>query len=240
MRSKLLLAAALTLPLAALAHPPKGGKLATTADEALAELKDGNARFVAGKHESPNLTMERVKEVVAGQHPEAVILSCADSRVPPEVIFDEGIGDLFVVRVAGNVSEPASLGSIEYAAEHLGVPLVVVLGHHKCGAVKATSEAKGKVEGNIGALVKEIAPAVAEAKKRPGKEGLVDDAVHANVALVAKQLTSESKVMSHLVHEGKVKIVTAVYDLETGAIEWGEAPAPAAHGAKGGHGEAHR
>jgi len=231
-RTKLLLAVLVALPLAALAHPPKGGKLATTADEALAELKEGNARFIAGKHESPNLTMERVKEVVAGQHPEAIILACSDSRVPPEVIFDEGIGDLFVVRVAGNVSEPASLGSVEYAAEHLGVPLVVVMGHHKCGAVKATAEAKGKVEGNIGTLVKEIQPAVAEARKHPGTEGLVDDAVHANVALVAKQLTGESKVLAHLAHEGKVKIVTAVYDLETGAIEWGEAPAAPAHGGK--------
>ncbi len=235
---KLLLAAALSLPLAALAHPPKGGHLATTADEALSELKEGNARFVGGKHESPNLTMERVKEVVAGQHPEAIVLACSDSRVPPELIFDEGIGDLFVVRVAGNVSEPASLGSIEYAAEHLGVPLVVVLGHHRCGAVKATAEAKGAVPGNIGTLVKEIAPAVAEARKHPGKEGLVDDAVHANVALVARQLTTESKVMAHLVHEGKVKIVTAVYDLETGGIEWGEAPA-VAHGQAEAKGEKH-
>lgn len=225
----LLLATVLSLPLAALAHPPKGEKPAATADEALAELKAGNARFVAGRHESPNLTMERVKEVAAGQHPEAVILSCSDSRVPPELIFDEGIGDLFVVRVAGNVSEPASLGSVEYAAEHLGVPLVVVLGHHKCGAVKATAEAKGKPEGNIGALVKEIQPAVAAARKHPGKEGLVDDAVHANVALVAKELTSESPVMAHLVHEGKVRIVTAVYDLETGTVEWGDEPAAEAH-----------
>jgi len=211
---KLLLAAVLALPLTALAHPPGGGKLATTAEEALEELKEGNARFVAG------------------QKPEAVILGCADSRVPPEVIFDEGIGDLFVVRVAGNVSEPASLGSVEYAAEHLGVPLVVVLGHHKCGAVKATAEAKGKVEGNIGALVKEIQPAVAAARKHPGKEGLVDDAVHANVELVAAQLLSESPVLTHLVHQGKVKIVTAVYDLESGGIEWGEL-GPAGHGAKG-------
>jgi len=231
--SKLLLAAALALPLAALAHPPKGGKLATTADEALVELKAGNARFMAGKHESPNLTMERVKEVVAGQHPEAVILSCSDSRVPPEVIFDEGIGDLFVVRVAGNISEPATTGSIEYAAEHLGVPLIVVLGHHKCGAVKATAEATGEPEGNIGSIVKELQPAVAAARAKPGKEGLVDDAVHANAEIVAAQLLSESPVLTHLVHGGKVKIVTAVYDLESGKIEWGPAPAAAGHGEHG-------
>ena len=218
----LALLAALAVPALALAHPPGDGPLATTAEAALAELKAGNARFVAGKAAHHHQDMKRVKELVAGQKPEAVILGCADSRVPPEVIFDEGMGDLFVVRVAGNVSEPATTGSIEYAAEHLGVPLVVVLGHHKCGAVKATAEAHGKVEGNIGSIVSELQPAVAAAKAKPGQEGLVDDAVHANVALVAGQLVSESKVLAHLVHEGKVKIVTAVYDLDSGTVEWGK------------------
>ena len=223
--------ALLAVPALALAHPPKGGKLATTADEALIELKQGNARFASGKEQSPTRDLKRVKEVSAGQHPEAVILSCADSRVPPEVLFDEGIGDLFVVRVAGNISEPATTGSIEYAAEHLHVPLIVVLGHKKCGAVKATAEATGPVEGNIGELVKEIMPAVEAAKADPGKRGLVDDAVYANADLVAKQLLSESPVLTHLVHEGKVKIVSAVYDLDTGKVDWGDAgAAPAGPG----------
>lgn len=220
-RSSLLLAV-LAVPVLALAHPPGGGKLATTADEALKELKAGNERFVKGKAAHHNQGLKRVKEVVAGQKPEAVILGCADSRVPPEVIFDEGIGDLFVVRVAGNIAEPATTGSIEYAAEHLGVPLIVVLGHHKCGAVKATAEAHGPAEGNIGEIVKELQPAVEAARAKPGKRGLVDDAVHANVDVVKQQLTSESKVLEHLVHEGKVKIVTAVYDLDSGKVEWGE------------------
>jgi carbonic anhydrase len=215
------LLAALLVPAVALAHPPNGKKLATTADEALAELKAGNARFVKGKAAHANATPKRVKEVASGQHPEAIILGCADSRVPPEVIFDEGIGDLFVVRVAGNVAEPATVGSIEYATEHLHVPLVVVLGHHKCGAVKATAEASGEPEGNLGTIVKEIQPAVATARAKPGKEGLVDDAVHANAALVAGELVSESPVIKHLVEAGKVKIVTAIYDLDTGKIEWG-------------------
>jgi len=221
-RLSLALLAALALPGLALAHPPKGGKLATTADEALAELKAGNARFVAGKAFKGNQNMARIKEVAAGQHPEAIILGCSDSRVPPEVIFDEGIGDLFVVRVAGNVSEPATTGSIEYAAEHLHVPLVVVLGHHKCGAVKATAEAHGPAEGNIGSILAEIQPAVAAAKASPGKEGLVDDAVHENTRLVAGQLLSESPVLKHLVEAGQVRIVTAVYDLDSGKIEWGQ------------------
>lgn len=219
---KIALLAALAIPFLASAHPPGGDKLATTADEALAELKAGNARFVGGKAAHQHQTVKRVKEVASGQKPEAIILGCADSRVPPEVIFDEGIGDLFVVRVAGNVAEPATTGSVEYAAEHLHVPLVVVLGHHKCGAVKATAEVHGPVEGNIGSIVKEIQPAVETARKNPGKEGLVDDAVHENVRLVAGQLVSESEVLKHLVHEGKLKIVTAVYDLDSGKVEWSQ------------------
>lgn len=219
---KLALAAVVAVPFVALAHPPGGAKPATTAEEALKELKAGNERFAKGKSTHHNQSMKRVKEVVAGQKPEAVILGCADSRVPPEVIFDEGIGDLFVVRVAGNVAEPATTGSVEYAAEHLHVPLIVVLGHHKCGAVKATAEAHGTAEGNIGEIVKELQPAVAAAKANPAKRGLVDDAVHENARLVAGQLVSESKVLEHLVHEGKVKIVTAVYDLDTGKVEWGD------------------
>jgi carbonic anhydrase len=219
---KLALALLVAVPLVAVAHPPGGGKPATTADEALAELKAGNGRFVSGKAAHHNQSMQRIREVVAGQKPEAVVLGCADSRVPPELIFDEGIGDLFVVRVAGNVAEPATTGSIEYAAEHLHVPLIVVLGHRKCGAVKATAEAHGAAEGNLGEIVKELEPAVAAARAHPGTRGIVDDAVHENAKLVAGQLVSESKVLEHLVHEGKVKIVTAVYDLETGKVEWGE------------------
>jgi carbonic anhydrase len=123
--------------------------------------------------------------------------------------------------VAGNVAGPATDGSIEYAAEHLGVPLVVVLGHHRCGAVKAAAEATGELEGNLGGLLKEIQPAVATARASPGKEGLVDDAVHENAKLEAARLSSESPLLKRLVDEGKVKVVTAVYDLETGKIEWG-------------------
>lgn len=191
-----------------------------TADQALASLKEGNARFVAGTSAHPDGTLARVHETAAGQKPFAVVLGCADSRTPPELLFDQGIGDLFVVRVAGNVSEPATIGSIEYAAEHLGVPLVVVLGHHGCGAVKATCEAKGPVEGNLGAIVKEIRPGVDAARKAPAKEGQVNDAVHANAARAADRLTQASPVLKKLVAEGKVRIITAVYDVATGTIEW--------------------
>jgi carbonic anhydrase len=140
--------------------------------------------------------------------------------VPPELVFDEGLGDLFVVRVAGNVADPVNVGSVEYAAEHLGVPLVVVLGHHSCGAVKATAEANGKAEGNIGAIVAEIAPAVDAARKAPGKEGLVNDAVHANAKRTAAALTERSAVLKHLVAEGKLRIAVGVYDLESGKVEF--------------------
>jgi len=213
------LLAALTIPAFAYAHgEPSHDR--PTAEQALKALQQGNARFVKGKPIHPDGSLARVKETAVGQKPFAVVLGCADSRTPPELIFDQGFGDLFVVRVAGNVAEPATVGSVEYAAEHLGTPLVVVLGHHKCGAVKATSEAHGEVEGNIGAIVKEIAPAVEAARKSPRKEGLVDDAVHVNTTMVAAQLTGESPVLKKLVAEGKVKIVTAVYDLESGTIEW--------------------
>lgn len=197
-----------------------GGGAAAT--QALTELKEGNARFVAGRAGHPHENHGRVEEVAKGQHPRAIVLGCSDSRVPPEVIFDEGIGDLFVVRVAGNVSEPATLASVEYAAEHLKVPLIVVLGHERCGAVKATAEAKGEVPGNIGKLVQELQPPVEAARKHPGKRGLVDDAVHVNVVYVADQLQIESPVLREMVEKGEVKIVTGVYGIETGKVEWGD------------------
>jgi len=218
-----ILSAALTVaPAAGLAtdaghHGP--AKAGPTADAVLKALKDGNARFVSGKAKHPNESMARVKALAAGQAPTAIVLGCSDSRVPPEILFDQGIGDLFVVRGAGNVSEPHSLGSIEYAAEHLGSPLIVVLGHHKCGAVKATAEGAG-VEGNLGQLVKEIQPAVATAKASPDEEGVVHTAIHAHAKNVAGELLSESPVLSKLAAEGKVKIVVGIYDLDSGKVDW--------------------
>ncbi len=191
-----------------------------TADESLAALKKGNARFTSGKSAHPNGSAERRKKIAASQHPKAVVLGCADSRVPPELVFDEGLGDLFVVRVAGNVADPVNVGSVEYAAEHLGVPLVVVLGHHDCGAVKATAEADGKAEGNIGAIVSEIAPSVEQARAAPAKEGLVNDAVHANARRTAAALTERSPLLKRLLEERKLRIVVAVYDLASGKVEF--------------------
>ena len=197
-------------------HPAPAGP---GPDAAVKALKDGNARFVSGKAKHPHENAARVKELAGGQRPAAIVLGCSDSRVPPEVIFDQGLGDLFVVRVAGNTAEPHTLGSIEYAAEHLGSPVIVVLGHHKCGAVKATSEGAG-TEGNLGQLVKEIKPAVAAAQAAPDKEGVVHTAIHIHAKNVAAELVSESPVLAKLVEEGKVKIKVAVYDLDSGRVDW--------------------
>lgn len=191
--------------------------------EALAKLKDGNIRFVSGKHQHTGDSLEVVKTLAAGQKPYAIILTCSDSRLSPELLFDSGLGDLFVIRVAGNVTDPIILGSIEYAAEHLGTPLVIVLGHEKCGAVKAAVELKGKGEGNIGAIVKAIRPALKKTKNE-GKVSEKDNAqfveavADANITLVKATLTNKSKVLQHLVDSDKVKIVAAKYHIDHGEV----------------------
>lgn len=189
-----------------------------TPDGALKKLMDGNARFMKDDKEYLNWGEARRQELAKGQHPFATILGCSDSRVPPEHVFDQELGDLFVVRVAGNVADPIELGSVEYAAEHLNVPLVMVMGHRQCGAVKATV-AGGKPEGNIAAIVNKIAPAVQKAEKGiKDKDKLLDAAIEENAKLTAKTLTEKSEILKHLVEEGKVKIVVGVYDLASGKV----------------------
>lgn len=199
-----------------------GGGSGVTADEALAKLMEGNQHYVEAKLTSSSMCDAPAREKLAkSQHPYAIILSCSDSRVPPEVVFDKGLGEIFVVRVAGNVADPIVLGSIEYAAEHLGSPLIMVLGHERCGAVTASVNAKGKPEGNIGAIVKEIAPSAKKAKAiKKGKpaEEVIDCAIQVNTKAVADSLTKRSKVLGHMVKEGKVKIVSATYDLDDGKV----------------------
>ncbi len=196
-------------------HPAPAGP---PPDAVLKELAEGNARFVSGKSTAPRTGKERRQETAKGQHPKAIVLGCSDSRVPPEYAFDQGIGDLFVVRVAGNVAEEHTLGSIEYAAEHLGVPLLIVLGHHDCGAVHAAASGAA-APGNVGALVKEILPAVASVKQ-PGPEGLVHDAVHAHARAVARSASERSPVLAKLQREGKLRIAVAVYDLASGKVDF--------------------
>lgn len=196
------------------AHAAKAA--AKSPEEAAQTLLEGNARFVTGKVKHPNLSAERREEVAKGQNPFAIVVGCADSRVPPEAVFDQGLGDLFVVRVAGNVVDDAAIGSIEYAAEHLNVPLIVVLTHERCGAVKATLDG-GEPGGHIGSLVKDIAPAVEEAKKLPGDK--LDNAVRLQAARVAAKLRDSMPVLHHLTESGKLMVVAARYDLDSGVVE---------------------
>jgi carbonic anhydrase len=186
-----------------------------TTDEALARLKAGNERFVTGQVVHPNAGAERRAEVAKGQKPYAIVVGCSDSRVGPEVVFDQGLGDLFVVRTAGNVVDDVALGSIEYAAEHFGVPVILVLGHTRCGAVSA-AVAGGEAHGHVGSVVEKIKPAVEETK---GKEGdAVDNAVRANVRNVVNQLRSAGPILSGLVKAGKLRVVGGCYDLDTGRV----------------------
>jgi carbonic anhydrase len=188
-----------------------------TSDSALAELKAGNEHHARHQYQHPHENAARQRELIVGQHPHAEILSCADSRVPPEIIFDQGLGDLFVVRVAGNVATDTEIGSLEYGAEHLHIPLLVVLGHESCGAVTAAVQG-GPPDGHIAALVDLIKPAVDKTRGLPGDP--VANAVRTNVEMVVKQLRSSEPTLSELVAHGKLKIVGGVYSLETGKVTW--------------------
>ena len=186
-----------------------------TAAQALQRLKDGNQRFVDAKMLHPDQTTEQRIKLAKAQHPFAVILTCSDSRLAPEIIFDQGLGDIFVVRVAGNISDDVVLGSVEYAVEHLGVPLVIVLGHKSCGAV-SSAVSGGEIPVHINSLTNAIQPAIAIAKTQTGD--LVDNTVRANVALVVQQFNASKPVLAELVHEGKVKIIGEYYDLDDGTV----------------------
>jgi carbonic anhydrase len=183
--------------------------------KALERLLDGNRRFMAGQPAHPHQGADRRAELMCGQEPFAAILTCSDSRVPPEIIFDCGLGDLFVMRVAGNVLDKVLLGSIEYAAEHLGVRLVMVLGHSHCGAVTAAVEG-GHPSGHIKSLTKRIRPAVQQAATSGGDA--IDAAVTANVQLDVAKLRASQPILAHLIAEGKLLIVGARYELETGQV----------------------
>lgn len=192
-------------------------------NEALTSLMSGNAAFIDGS--VTNLvamsTIARREEVAAGQHPIAVVVACSDSRVSPEILFNKGLGEIFVVRVAGNIVGKHELGSIEYAIEHLGARLVMVLGHSKCGAVNATLEAFNndkkitheETKGNIGSLIKDIAPAV-----KKSHDGGLEACVVTNVINVARKMEDDSAIIKKMDASGQIKIVKAKYDLATGAV----------------------
>ncbi len=191
--------------------------------QSLTKLMDGNKRFVSGNLSQKDLGDAKRKELAKGQKPSAIVVTCSDSRVSPELLFDQGLGDIFVVRVAGNVVDPVALGSIEYAAEHLQSPLVFVLGHEKCGAVSATLETletKGKAEGNIGEIIKKIMPAAVAAKKKGGtKDDILEAAIKENIKNTSKEIMQKSTIIQHLVHENKLNIAAGEYSLQTGHVE---------------------
>ena len=183
-------------------------------DEALSRLKAGNERFAHSKVSIGKPVAARRAKTAQEQHPFAIIIGCADSRTAPEIIFDQNIGDLFVIRTAGNLVDDYALGSIEYAVEHLGARLIVVLGHERCGAVTAALDG-GTAPGHINALVRDIQPAVAASK---GKEGdALTNAIHENDAEVASKIRKQAE-LGELASQ--VRIVEGYYDLDTGKVEW--------------------
>jgi carbonic anhydrase len=201
-------------------EPPKGKPrpdAGLTADEALKRLKEGNTRFVADTPKEADLGSKKRIELAEGQRPIAVVLTCADSRASPEIVFDKGLGVLFVVRVAGNVGGPAVYASIEYAIAELGAPLIVVLGHTNCGAVAAALKGQEQPSDNL----KQLVGLIHTGDDLPKDKGAaLDAATRNNVRHQTQLLTKQSKIIQDFADSGRVKIVPAVYDLKTGVVSW--------------------
>ena len=189
-----------------------------TPELALQKLMEGNLRYAEGNASHPHQSPERRAELISGQHPFAVILGCSDSRIPPELIFDQGLGDVFVIRTAGEVVDNASLASIEYAVDHLGVPLVMVLGHDSCGAVTAAVQG-GEAEGHLGSLMDFIRPAVEQAREAGEGSDLLNGSIDNNVFNIVEALKSSQPVLSEKVDAGELMILGARYRLDSGLVE---------------------
>lgn len=191
-------------------------------DDAIRILKEGNARYVAGQSTHTNQGQDRRTETVKGEHPIATIIGCSDSRAPLEVLFDQGVGDIFVIRVAGNLAGPDELGTVEYGVGHLGTPVLLVLGHTSCGAVKAAVQ-NAKVHGHISTLINQIKPAVAKAKAgTPTAQGdeLLNKSIKSNVWLTMENILRKSEEVSEKVKKGRLLLLGGIYDLNTGAVTW--------------------
>ena len=205
------------------AAPSAGSSTTVTAKDALQRLKEGNKRFTSEKSIHPSSSLARLKQTATeGQRPFVAILGCSDSRVPHELLFDQGFGDIFSVRVAGNICADDEMGSIEYAVEHLQMPLLVVLGHSKCGAVTAVVK-QDPADGHLKKLVGHIVPAVESAKKAhptASEDQLIDASIKANVQLAVQTLLDKSEIVRHAVEEKKLTIVPAVYDISTGQVDF--------------------
>jgi carbonic anhydrase len=213
-RRKLALLFALLQPVFAAAADHAGPSVSP--EEALARLKAGNERFASSAVSRGKPTAARRAETAGGQHPFAIVVACADSRTAPEIVFDQNIGDLFVVRTAGNLVDDYALGSIEYAVAHLGARLIVVLGHQSCGAVQAAL-AGGEAPGHIRALVRAIEPAVQASKGKPGDP--LANAIHENDELVAEKIRQKAKLGDLA---SQVRVVEGYYDLRTGKVQWAQ------------------
>jgi len=193
-----------------------------SADEALARLKAGNERFVGGQSHVPHLQEEVLADLAMGQQPFATILGCSDSRVPPEMVFDAGLGDLFIVRVAGNVLGPSIHGTLQYAAEHLRTPLFVVMGHEGCGAVKAAVASKfhgAAQRDRISILLQNIIPALDHVDPALPPDALLSAAVLASVRYTMQALQTSDEGQA-LIDAGRVKLVGAIYDLQSGRVRF--------------------
>ena len=214
----LIVAAALASP-----TPAAGPNPGISADEAMRVLKAGNARYVEGKPQHPH--QDRVRRALTaaqGQHPLAAVLTCSDSRTPTEIIFDQGIGDIFVIRVAGNVAATDEIGSIEYAVDHLAVPLVVVLGHTQCGAVTAVVD-NAKQPPNIAKLLGPIKPAVDKAREDnpdAANDVLLQAAITDNVWQAVDDMLRQSPIIRDKARENQVQVAGALYDLDSGQVQW--------------------
>lgn len=215
-------AAGLALSFAPKTFAAGGPTTHLSADEALAKLKEGNEKFVRGPELCAAHLAEQRSHVTKHQAPWATVVSCADSRVPPELLFGGlGVGELFVARNAGNMVDTTTMGTIEYGSGVLGVPLIVVLGHERCGAVAAACEVVEKntqLPGSIAPMVEAIVPAVRAVQGKPGD--FVDNAVRESAVRTAHKIATESPIVSALVAKGKVRVVAARYDLDEGRVTW--------------------
>jgi len=209
--------------MAGLDHDSRSAPERPDAASALAALLEGNRRFAAGACQHPHRSPGRRRALRGGQHPFAVVVGCSDSRVAPEILFDQGLGDLFVVRTAGHVVDRPALASVEYAAAHLHVPLVLVLGHSTCGAIHAALERDTALPGNLSVLVAALRPAVEQARASaapgPEEEGLPDRAARVNARIVAAGMPQASALLAGRIAAGTLRIVAAFYDLASGSVE---------------------
>jgi carbonic anhydrase len=212
-------------PAATTPHPAHAPATpAPSPDKIWANLMAGNQRFVAGKPHSHTL-LELRKRLASGQEPHTIVLSCSDSRVAPELVFDQSLGDLFVVRSAGNIADPVGLGSIEYAVDHLHSTMLVVLGHQKCGAVAAACSGDKMPSRNLEAIMDKIDPAVTKAKTYAKPDDLLEAAIKENVHESAKDVLANSEILRDAVKAGKLTVIEAEYQFDSGAVARLNSPA---------------